>query len=91
MLGKEMGYEISTCQMQYDANNKEKDKKDPFLYTLEGMVLKNVESIDQVSRGHYHKWFAMEYTSATFALRLIRPLASWDKIFTLRLSTRGSI
>ena len=25
MLGKEMGYEISTCQMQYDANNKEMD------------------------------------------------------------------
>ena len=33
-----MGYEISTCQMQYDANNKEMDKKD-----LEGMVLENVE------------------------------------------------
>ena len=29
MLGKEMGYEISACQMQYDANNKETDKKDP--------------------------------------------------------------
>ena len=25
VLGKEMGYEISTCQMQYDANNKETD------------------------------------------------------------------
>ena len=34
MLGKEMGYEMSTCQMQYDANNKETDKKDPsFIYT----------------------------------------------------------
>ena len=34
MLGKEMGYEISTCQMQYDANNKETDKKDPgFIYS----------------------------------------------------------
>ena len=39
MLGKEMGYAISTCQMQYDANNKETDQKDPRLYTLEGMVL----------------------------------------------------
>ena len=36
MLVKEMGYEISTCQMQYDANNKETDKKDIcFLFTLE--------------------------------------------------------
>ena len=34
MLGKEMGYEISTCQMQYDANNKETDQKDPcFIYS----------------------------------------------------------
>ena len=33
MLGKEMGYEISTCQMQYDTNNKEMDQKDPcFIY-----------------------------------------------------------
>ena len=31
MLGKEMGYEISTCQMQYDANNKETDQKDQLL------------------------------------------------------------
>ena len=29
-----MGYEISTCQMQYDANNKETDQKDPcFIYS----------------------------------------------------------
>ena len=28
-----MGYEISTCQMQYDANNKKTDKKNPcFIY-----------------------------------------------------------
>ena len=34
MLGKEMGYEITTCQMQYDANNKETDQKDPcFIYS----------------------------------------------------------
>ena len=31
MLGKEIGYEISTCQMQYDANNKETDQNDPCL------------------------------------------------------------
>ena len=42
MLGKEMGYEISTCQMQYDANNKEKIHAS---YTLERTVLENVESI----------------------------------------------
>ena len=34
MLGKEMGYDISTCLMQYDANNKETDQKDPcFIYS----------------------------------------------------------
>ena len=34
MLGKEMGYKTSTCQMQYDANNKETDQKDPcFIYS----------------------------------------------------------
>ena len=40
-----MGCEISTCQMQYDANNKETDKKIHASYTLEGTVLENVESI----------------------------------------------
>ena len=40
----EMGYEISTCRMQYDANNKETDQKDPF-FTLEVTVLENVETI----------------------------------------------
>ena len=34
MLGKEMGYGISACQMQYDANNKVTDQKDPgFIYS----------------------------------------------------------
>ena len=46
MLVKEMGYEISTCQMQHDANNKETDKKKIHAsYTLEGSVLENIESI----------------------------------------------
>ena len=40
-----MGYEISTCEMQYDANNKERVKKIHASYTLEGAVLENVESI----------------------------------------------
>ena len=45
MLGKEVGYEISNCQMQYDANNKETDKKMHAKYTLEGTVFENVGSI----------------------------------------------
>ena len=45
MLGKEMGYEISTCQMQYDAITKKWMKKIHASYTLEGTVLANVESI----------------------------------------------
>ena len=32
-LGKEVGYEISTCQMQYDAADKKTDQEDPcFIY-----------------------------------------------------------
>ena len=61
MLGKEMGYEISTCQMQYDANNKETDRKDPcFIYSGGNGPRKCRKH--QVSWGHYHKCFAMEYT-----------------------------
>ena len=45
MLGNEMGYDISTCQMQYDANNKETDQKSHASYPLEGTVLENVERI----------------------------------------------
>ena len=61
MLGKEFGYEISTCQMQYDANNKETDKKDPcFIYSGGNGPRKRRKY--QVPWGHYHKWFAMEYT-----------------------------
>ena len=61
MLGKEMRYEISTCQMQYDANNTETDKKDPcFIYSGGNGPRKRRKY--SVSWGHYHKWFAMEYT-----------------------------
>ena len=42
MLGKEMGYENSTCQMQFDAKKlQERDKKEPcFIYSggLNGKV-----------------------------------------------------
>ena len=46
-LGKEVGYEISTCQMQYDAadNLRKRIKKIHASYTLEGTDLENVESI----------------------------------------------
>ena len=43
-----MGYEISTCQMQYDAADKKTDQEDPcFIYLgmLEGTNFENVESI----------------------------------------------
>ena len=75
MLGKEMGYEISTRQMQYDANIKERDQKVHASYALEGTVLDNVEnsnfigSLSQMICDGIHM-------SAIFALRLIRPVAS---------------
>ena len=46
-----MGYEIPTCQMQYDAADKKTDQEDPcFIYTctLEGTDLENVESIKYI-------------------------------------------
>ena len=45
MLGKEMGYEIPTCQMQYNANNKETDQKIHASYTLEGTVCENIKGV----------------------------------------------
>ena len=35
-LGKEVGYEISTCQMQYDAADKKTDQEDPCFIYLRG-------------------------------------------------------
>ena len=40
-----MGYEISTCQMQYDASNKETDKKDSCFIYSGGNAPRNVKSI----------------------------------------------
>ena len=46
MLGKELGHEIPTSQMQYNADYKETDKKKiNASYSLEGTVLDNVEKI----------------------------------------------
>ena len=44
-LGKEVGYEISTCQMQYDAADKKTDQEDPCFVYFRGNDLENVESI----------------------------------------------
>ena len=35
-VGKEMGYEISTCQMQYDTADKKTDQEDPCFIYLRG-------------------------------------------------------
>ena len=56
-----MGYEISACQMQYDVNNKETDKKDPCFIYSGGNGPRKYRKY-QVSLGHYRKWYAMEYT-----------------------------
>ena len=76
MLGKEMGYEISICQMQYDANNKETDQKDPcFIYSGENGLRKCRKY--QVSLGSLSQMiYDGIHISAMFALRLIGPLAS---------------
>ena len=70
-----MGYESSTCQMQYDANNKETDKKDPSFQALEETVLENVESIKYlgVTITNNLRW---NTHVSIFALRRIGPLAS---------------
>ena len=44
-FGQEMGYEISTSQMQHDAADKKKHNKIQASYTLEGTVLENVDII----------------------------------------------
>ena len=54
MLGKEMEYEISTCQMQYDANNKETHQKDPCFIYSGGNGPRKCRKY-QLSWGHYHK------------------------------------
>ena len=83
MLGKEMGYEISTCQMQYDANNKETDKKKIHAsYTLQRKVLETVESIKYLGSLSQMICDGIDM-SAIFTQRLIGPLPSGDEIFML--------
>ena len=45
MLGKEIGYEVSTCQLQYDASDKKTDQDDPCFIYLRVIDLENVEGI----------------------------------------------
>ena len=68
---RKMGCEISTCQMQYNANNKEADKKYPCFIHSGGNGPRKCRKYLGVTI-----IFAMEYTSAIFALRLIGSLAS---------------
>ena len=55
-----MGYEILTCQMQYDAADKKTDQEDPC--TLEGTDHENVESIKYLGVTITSAGFEMEYT-----------------------------
>ena len=70
-----MGYEISTCQMQYDANNKETDQKDPCFIYSRGTVLENVESIKYLVSLSQMICDGI-HMSAIFVLRLIGSLVS---------------
>ena len=77
MLGKEMGYEISTCQMQYDANNKETDKKKRSTLHLLGRERSSKTSkVSNILRSLSQMLCDGIHMSAIFALRLIGPLAS---------------
>ena len=85
MLGKEMGYAISTCQMQYDAINKETDQKDPcYIYSGgNGPRFENVESIKNlgVTLTNDLRWNT--HLSNIFTnLKSNRTLASCDEIYT---------
>ena len=46
MLGKELGHEVLTSQMQHNADYTETDQKINASYSLEGTVLENVEKIE---------------------------------------------
>ena len=42
-----MGYEISTCQMQYDAADKKTDQEDPcFIYLGGNLTLKTLKALN---------------------------------------------
>ena len=45
MLGKELGHEVPTSQMQHNVDYKETDKKINASYSSEGSVLENVKKI----------------------------------------------
>ena len=73
MMGKEIGYEVLTRQMQYDVNNKktdQTDQTDPCFICFGGNGPGKRRKY-QVSWGHYEILMR-----ATFAPRLIGLLAS---------------
>ena len=74
MLGKEMWYEISTCQLQYDANNKETDRS--MLHTLWRERSSKLLKVSSILGSISQMIFDQIHISAIFALRLIAPLAS---------------
>ena len=82
MLGKDMGYKISTCQMQYDANNKEMDKKS-MLHIVWKERSSKMSKTSSILGSLSQMIYDGIHMSAMFALRLMGPLASWDELFTV--------
>ena len=60
LLGKDMGYGISTCQIQYDAADKKTDQDPCFIYLRGNWPWKRWKH--QIPWSNNHKWFEMEYT-----------------------------
>ena len=80
-----MRYEISTCQMQYDATNKETDQKDPCFIYMHVLWWERSSKMSKASSilGSLSQMICDGILmSAIFALRQIGLLASWDEIFT---------
>ena len=75
MLGKEiLWYEISTCQMQYDANNKETDRS--MLHTLWRERSSKMLKVSSILGSLSQMICDQIYISAIFVLWLVGPLAS---------------
>ena len=86
MLGKEMGYEISTGKMQLDANNKETDKRRSMLHVLWRERSSKMSKTSSILESLSQMIYDGIHMSAMFALRLIDPWLPETK--SLRLSTR---
>ena len=77
-----MGHDISTCQMQYDANNKETNQKDPCFIYSGGNGPRKCRKHKSIFGSLSQMIYDGIHMSAMFALRLIGPLASRGEIFT---------